>query len=93
MVESAVGAHLWNTRTGWTRLWYWRDHGFEVDFVLERGPRLVAFEVKSHQGRADRRGLEEFRKRFGRVQTVVVGGDGVPLEEFLSVPADDWFDV
>ena len=93
LVESAVGAHLWNTRTGWTRLWYWRDHGVEVDFVLERGPRLVAFEVKSHQSRADRRGLEEFRNRFGRVQTVVVGGDGVPVEEFLSVPADDWFGV
>jgi len=51
----------------------------------------VAFEAKSHQGTADRRGLAEFRKRFRPVRTVVVGGDGVALEEFLSVPANDWF--
>ena len=91
LVESAVGAHLWNSATGPTRLWYWRHNGSEVDFVLQRGPRLVAFEVKSHQGQADRRGLAEFRKRFRPVRTVVVGGDGVALDEFLSVPADDWF--
>ena len=91
LVESGVGAHLWNTATGPTRLWYWRQNGSEVDFVLQRGPRLVAFEVKSHQGQADRRGLAAFRERFRPVRTVVVGGDGVVLEEFLSVPADDWF--
>ena len=91
LVESTVGAHLWNTATGPSRLWYWRQNGSEVDFVLQRGPRLVAFEVKSHKGQADRRGLTEFRERFRPVQAVVVGGDGMALEEFLSVRADDWF--
>ena len=91
LVESAVGAHLWNTATGPTRLWYWRNEGSEVDFVLERGRRLVAFEVKSGQREADLRGLNLFREQYHPVRTVVVGGDGVPLEEFLSVPADDWF--
>ena len=91
LVESAVGAHLWNTATGPTRIWYWRDNRSEVDFVLERGPRLVAFEVKSNQRPANRRSLERFEERFHPVRTVVVGGNGVPIEEFLSVPADDWF--
>ena len=91
LVESAVGAHLWNTATTLTRLWYWRRNGSEVDFVLERGPRLVAFEVKSGEGPADRRGLQRFREQFHPVNAEVVGGDGVPLEEFLSTPADDWF--
>ena len=91
LIESAVGAHLWNTATGPTRLWYWRQNGSEVDFVLQRGPRLVAFEVKSHRRHVDRQGLEQFRERFRPVQTVVVGGDGVSVEEFLSVPADEWF--
>ena len=76
LVESVVGAHLWNTATGPSRLWYWRRNGSEVDFVLQRGPRLAAFEVKSHKGQADRRGLAEFRKRFRPVQSVVVGDDG-----------------
>ena len=91
LVESAAGAHLWNTATGRTRLWYWRRNPDEVDFVLERGPRLVAFEVKSHERQADRRGLEEFRKQFPRARTEFVGGDGVPLAEFFSTPANDWF--
>lgn len=91
LVESAVGAHLWNTATTLTRLWYWRRNGFEVDFVLEKGPRLVAFEVKSGGGSADKRGLEHFRDQYHTVRTVVVGGDGVSLEQFLSTPADDWF--
>ena len=91
LIESAVGAHLWNTATGPTRLWYWRENPSEVDFVLERGPRLVAFEVKSHQRPADRRGLQQFGERFHPVRMVVVGADGVSIEEFLSVPADDWF--
>ncbi len=91
LVESAVGAHLWNTATGRTSLHYWRDNGYEVDFVLKRGPRTVAFEVKSGQGRAGRSGIAQFQERFNPLKTLVVGGDGVPVEEFLSVPADGWF--
>ena len=90
LVESAAGAHLWNTATGGARLWYWRQNPDEVDFVMERGPRLVAFEVKSNKRRADRRGLEEFRKRFPQARTELVGGDGVPLAEFFSTPANEW---
>ena len=52
LVESAAGAHLWNTATGRTHLWYWRHSPDEVDFVMERGPRLVGFEVKSHERQA-----------------------------------------
>ena len=47
LAESAVGAHLFNTGTPEHRLHYWRENGSEVDFVLTRGRRLVAFEVKS----------------------------------------------
>ena len=93
LVESAVGAHLYNSATAPSRLWYWRRNGAEVDYVLERGPRLVAFEVKSGQRLADSRGLDLFQQQYDPVQRVLVGGDGMPLEQFLSVPADDWFRV
>ncbi len=93
LVESAVGAHLWNSAAAPTRLWYWRRHGSEVDFVLERGPRLAAFEVKSGEGSAGRRRLEGFREHYSHrpVKAETVGGDGVPLAEFLATHADDWF--
>lgn len=96
LVETAVGAHLYNSATAPSRLWYWRRNSAEVDYVLERGPRLVAFEVKSGQ-RADSAGLERFQRQYQPVKTavkkVLVGGGGVPLEEFLSIPGDDWFEA
>ena len=51
LVESAVGAHLFNTGAPDVRLHYWRHRGREVDFVLARGPRLAAVEVKSRMPR------------------------------------------
>ena len=92
LVESAVGAHLFNT--GWPelRLRYWRDRGHEVDFVLERGRRLVAFEVKSGARRSSLSGLREFSERFDVESSMLVGEGGLPLTEFLSVPAREWFE-
>ena len=50
IVESAVGAHLLNSASPMTDVRYWRDGDYEVDFVLRRGPRTVAVEVKSAGG-------------------------------------------
>ena len=96
IVESAVGAHLYNTATLDIRMRYWRDGPREVDFVLQRGRKLVAIEVKSGpQRRTGSRGLEAFASRFpgaGPVRCLLVGSDGVPLNEFLSAPAAAWFE-
>ena len=92
IVESAVGAHLLNTATTDIRLYYWRDGQFEVDFVLQRGPRIVAIEVKSGAKRTALRGVDEFERRFRPVRSLVVGQDGIPLNEFLTVPAHTWFE-
>lgn len=91
MVESAVGAHLHNTASPDCRLYYWRDGTHEVDFVLERGPRLVAIEVKSGAVPGKVRGMEAFRKGFGECRQLLVGDGGIPLAEFLSYPAEHWF--
>ena len=90
IVESAVGAHLFNTATSDIRLYYWRDGQHEVDFVLRRGPRLVGIEVKSGPLRRSPRGLETFAERFKPQRTLVVGEGGVPLNEFLAAPAGQW---
>ena len=56
IVESAVGAHLQNTRDTATHIHYWRRDGgkYEVDFVISRGPHLLGVEVKSGSRRAYR---------------------------------------
>ena len=92
IVESSVGAHLHNTLTPGVRLYYWRHNGFEVDFVLARGPRLTAIEVKTGARRRAVSGMEEFERRFRPTRTEVVGTGGVALHEFLSEPAGYWLE-
>ena len=92
LVETAVGAHLYNTGSPATRLYYWRERDVEVDFVLERGRRVVGVEVKSNGHGTNARGRAAFEARFDAEPCIVVGGDGVPLADFLSSPADRWFE-
>ena len=93
IVESAVGAHLFNTSPTGGKLYYWREQNFEVDFVLQRGRRLVAFEVKSGSRSAGDAGFLAFQRKFKiNVRQITVGDDGVPLAEFLATPASHWFE-
>lgn len=93
VVESAVGAHLCNTRDTATRINYWRDKdgAHEVDFVVSRGPHLLGVEVKSGEKQAHR-GLDAFKGRFPRAKTMVVGPSGFPFNEFFSLTTDEWID-
>ncbi len=93
IVESSVGAHLYNTRDTATHIHYWRHDGgqYEVDFVISRGPHLLAVEVKSGN-KQDYRGLNEFRDRFKGVKTMQIGPKAIPFNEFFSLTADDWID-
>ncbi|MXW13619.1 MAG: ATP-binding protein [Rhodothermaceae bacterium] len=86
LVESAVGAHLYNTRTFGTKIHYWRDNKgiHEVDYVIARGPHLLGVEVKSGKVRS-RRGLRAFKERFPNARTMVVGAEEIPLNEFFSL--------
>ena len=91
IVESAVGAHLFNTATPGIQVRYWRRQSLEVDFVLQRGPQVIAIEVKSGSTR-QLRGLQEFEKRFTPFRILLVGEGGIGLRDFLSVPASHWFE-
>ena len=92
LVESAVGAHLFNTATDNIRLYYWRDGAHEVDFVLQRSPHIIPIEVKSGPNTKPVRGMEEFTQHFKPSRSFLVGEGGIPLNEFLTVPASHWFE-
>jgi predicted AAA+ superfamily ATPase len=92
LVESTVGAHLFNTGMPEIGLHYWRESPYEVDFVLKQGHRLVSIEVKSTSRRDNSAGLAAFQERFAPERTLLVGAHGIPLEEFLTRPAAYWFD-
>ncbi len=85
LVESAVGSHLLNhTLAENFTLYYWRDGNREVDFVLEKGGKVLAIEVKSGM-KADQTGMKSFNERFHPDKMLLVGTGGIPYEEFLKM--------
>jgi len=89
-VESVVGAHLYNTGAPDIRLYYWREGPHEVDFVIEKGRKLTAIEVKTGAVSRSISGLAEFQRRYRHSTRVVVGMGGIALTEFLSHSAEFW---
>ena len=91
LTESAVGAHLANAAAaGICQLYYWRDRNREVDFVVRSGRTVTAIEVKSGRARDVQAGLAAFAEVFKPKRALLVGADGIPIEEFLSRPVDHW---
>lgn len=91
IVESAVGAHLVNAAAlAALEVFYWRDRNREVDFVVRSGDRLTAIEVKSGRSRDTLAGMDAFSAAFHPDRTLLVGGGGIPIEEFLLRPAGEW---
>lgn len=97
LVESTVGAHLYNLgyNLGFPdyELYYWRDSSNEVDFVLKKGSRLLAIEVKTGDRGGSHRGLEAFSREFKPHRVILVGDKGMPLVDFLcTTDLDELFD-
>jgi predicted AAA+ superfamily ATPase len=91
LVESSIGAHLVNSAFGTSiSVTYWRERAQEVDFVLQRGETVVAIEVKSGGRRETLPGMDSFARLFRPKRQLLVGGQGIPLEEFLRKPAAHW---
>ena len=86
MVESAIGAHLLNSGEGEIDIHYWRHNNQEVDFVLRRGQKVIAVEVKSGRHRSNISGLKDFSQRVEVLRSIVVGRNGIPIQEFLLKP-------
>lgn len=87
LVETSVGAHLANQGVlEGIEMYYWREGNHEVDFVLRKGSALIAIEVKSGQKRIESKGLSEFKKRYPRAKTLIVGTGGMVLKDFFELP-------
>lgn len=91
LVESAVGAHLVNAAaSGECEVSYWREGNLEVDFVVRAGRNLLAIEVKSGRAALAHSGLAAFASAHPSARMLLVGGDGVAVDEFLARPVSDW---
>ena len=89
-VESVVGMHLINAaRTIKATVYYWREGSQEVDFVWVDGQKILAIEVKSGL-KKQAGGLKAFKTKYPTAKTMLVGGSGIPLDEFLKNPITLW---
>lgn len=85
MVESAIGSHLINhALTERFMLYYWRERNEEVDFIIEKGGKAVALEIKSGATQS-RSGMTAFQKQFNPYKVLLVGNSGMPWQDFLKL--------
>lgn len=93
LVETAVGAYLYNSFVGTgTQLYYWSARNAELDFVLSQRDKLIAIEVKSGTRQRPLPGLTMFCKKYQVTKKLLVGGDGFPLEDFLLTSPSRWLE-
>ncbi|MBN1547913.1 MAG: DUF4143 domain-containing protein, partial [Syntrophaceae bacterium] len=71
------------------QLAYWNDRNYEVDFVLTRGNKIAAIEVKSGQRKDNLPGLSLFAKQYKTAKKWLVGADGIPVENFLQMRPEE----
>lgn len=87
--ESAVGMHLINNSyTEDYNLYYWNENSLEVDYVIERGSKFVAIEVKSGKDSTND-GMGVFDSKFHPKALYTIGTDGLSIEEFLKMNPTD----
>lgn len=92
LVENAIGAHLYSaTLSSNLRLMYWREGSHEVDFILQNGKKIFALEVKSGRQRESIKGFDIFSQKYKPNKKLLVGGDGIPIEDFLLTPSEEWY--
>ena len=90
-VESAIGAKLINEALqNHVDVYYWRQRQQEVDFVLKKGEKLTAIEVKS--GRLARAsGMQAFATQYPNAKVLLVGEEGIPWQDFLKIEIGQLF--
>ena len=91
LVESSVGTHLINNSIPERyNLYYWREGNHEVDFILEKGDKVIGLEVKSGM-KAENARMGVFAEKFHPEKVLLVGTSGIPYEEFLKINPRELF--
>ena len=58
--------------------------------MVKSGRRLIAIEVKSGRRRDALPGMEAFKEKHPSARTLLVGADGIPVQEFLERTVEEW---
>lgn len=89
--ESAVGSHLLNcSLTNDYKLYYWNENSQEVDYIMQKGSKIVAIEVKSGKDSINN-GMAIFNEKYKPTSLFTIGTDGIPISEFLNMNPTELF--
>lgn len=92
VVESVMGVHLINhSDAGAYKVYYWRHKNEEVDFIIKKGQKLIAIEVKSGNTKSTN-GMQSFKNKYNPHKVLLVGTSGLLWQEFLKFNPQDLFD-
>ena len=61
-----------------------------MDFILRAARKLIAIEVKTSRSREVLAGSAAFSDAFHPSRKLLIGGDGILVEEFLARPVEYW---
>ena len=83
VLESALGAYLTaRSQSEGFELFWWREGNNEVDFVIRKGTKRTAIEVKSGRIKS-RNGIRAFLEKYPGSYTLIVGSQDITAEDFL----------
>ncbi len=90
LVEATIGAHLVNDgKIHNYEIYYWRDNRNEIDFVLRKGDKILGIEVKTNFEKP-RKQFQLFLQKFPKARVLLVGLEGIKIEEFLTTPLETY---
>lgn len=91
VIESLVGTHILHCAPEEDfEVFYWNDGSNEVDFIVKKGQKVLAIEVKSGRKSRSLGGMNAFLKKYPESKPLLVGGEGVDLDFFLSGTVCRW---
>ena len=84
--ENSVGAYLVDQvlKNSNCALYYWREHNFEIDYVLQYGDEVIGIEIKSGESGMPGKSAIKFKELFPKAKLILVGKQGIPYEVFMK---------
>lgn len=91
LIEATIGAHLINSALGTKiEIFYWKEGNYVVDFVVRKGETIITIMVKPPKKGIGIRAVEVFSEMYNPQQNLIVGEDGIPVDQFLLTPLETW---
>ncbi len=92
IIESTIGAHLVNKADeGNYKVYYWRHRNEEVDFVLQKGNKIIGIEVKSGQSRSTK-GMASFKAKYNPYKILLTGTSGLHWKDLIKINPETLFE-